>query len=101
MGYLIVYVKPAAETDSSEHKDKKPIVELAARAALGDRSIMGPGWPKLCALLEKNGFEVRPEFGPYNPHEWPLTAVAYTSMNKDGHGRSGSSLYRLPCRKKP
>ncbi len=99
MGYLIVYIKPAAEVDSKEHSDQPPLIQLSTRAALSDHSITGSGWPRLCALLAKHGYEVRPEFGSYNPREWPFTAVAYTSMNKDGIGRSGSSLYRLPCRK--
>ena len=92
MGYLVVRVATREDVD---------LAKVSTRAALSEGSVLGSGWPKLVALLEKNGFEVRHPIGPYNAREWPLTAFAYTSMNKEGRGRSGSSLYRLPCRKKP
>ena len=97
MGYLIVRVNPAAATDSGS--DDTPLAQMSVRAPLGDHTITGDGWERLTALLSKHGYEVRPEFGSYNPKDWPFTAVAYTSKSKDGFGRSGSSLYRFPCRR--
>lgn len=101
MGYLYVYVKPAHLTADQQLASIPPLFETHARAALAEHSVVGPGWTKLTALLDKGGYEIRPHFGSYDPHEWPYTAVAYTSPNKEGKGRSGSSLYRFPCRKKP
>lgn len=100
MGYLIVYVKPAHQTDSSDGRPySKPLLELSVRAALGDSSIVGRGWPRLVELLKKHGFEPVMEIARVDPRLYPLVCIAYTSRNKNGEGRSGSSLYRFPCRK--
>lgn len=98
MGFLIVSVRPAAQVDSIEHRDAEPLLKLSVRSQLGNDFIGGEGWTKFEALMRKHGFKVLHPLEHYKPQEWPLTAVAYTSHDKKGAGRSGSSLFRLACR---
>jgi hypothetical protein len=50
-------------------------------------------------LLAEHGWEMGHLVGA-RVGRWPQTALVYASPNKDGHGRAGSSLYRIPVRRR-
>lgn len=92
MGYLIIRVRPKHDVDA------RPVLAIAARSALGESACVGPGWAHVSKLLARHGFEAVMEIARVDPRLYPLTCVVYTSKNREGRGRSGSSLYRFPCR---
>jgi hypothetical protein len=96
MGFVIAYVVPKDGPAGTE-----PIAWTARRGALGDQSIIGPGWPDLERQLALVGYDVRIGDVPPPASDWPFTCVAYTSKNREGQGRTGSAVYRFHCRKIP
>lgn len=97
MGYVIFRVQKASQTDCANAEE--PILSGSYRASIGDSSIIGPGWDKFSSTLNKLGFAVLYEIAKYDPKEYDLTVIAYTSKKKSGDGRCGSSLYRLPAKR--
>ncbi|KKN79980.1 hypothetical protein LCGC14_0334880 [marine sediment metagenome] len=75
--------------------DAGVVAQYAKRSKLGD-----PRWDFVSELLAKEGYELGPIVGMVTrpKTEWPFTAYIYTSLAKDGQGRSGSQLHRWPVR---
>ena len=75
--------------------DAGVVAQYAKRSKLGD-----PRWDFVSELLAKEGYELGPIVGMITrpKTEWPFTAYIYTSLTKDGQGRSGSQLHRWPVR---
>lgn len=66
-----------------------------------------PDIEQVCFEAARYGFEIRPNFGTYNPAEWPLTLVFFTGSRvikgnamHQKYGRR-SSIFAWPCRKAP
>lgn len=93
MAYIITRITKAEDAESGNVLDA-----FAFRSRLGDHYMTGEGWDQFAERLAKLGYEIHHPLG-YRASEWPLTAVVYTSKDKSGMGRSGSSLHRLPCRR--
>lgn len=95
-------IAPAeSDTVTAESEKPEPAAQLRARHSLskGEVGLL----PKAIKLAARNGWEVEIAIGTkrYTQEEWPFTAYTYVSKSKNGHGRSGSSLYRLPARRFP
>lgn len=96
MGYLICRIEPVGN-DTKHRADCEPIVaKLTKQHALRD-----PKRETVRDLLAKHGFELLARrAGSRIEHQaWPLMVYIYTSRNKEGKGRCGSTLHRWRCRK--
>lgn len=92
MAYWIMRIEPADKF--GPERAVMPIVEqISVRAALREPSIQ-----ETADVLARHGYELGPIVGTARAGEWPLTAYIYTSMRKDGLGRSASTLRRWPVR---
>lgn len=89
--YLIIRVHRAEECDQREPKTALKFLAKRCRAE-------GVSVPVVEGMLNKAGYDLGPIVGVAPLLSWPLTAVIYCSQNREGVGRSGSSLYRWPCR---
>ncbi len=76
--------------------DAGVVAQYAKRSKLGD-----PRWDFVSELLAKHRYELGPIVGLAPKTEWPFVAYVYTSLAKDGYGRSGSQLHRWPVRLAP
>src|SRR5215469_17263004 len=86
MGFLILTV-----SDGLVH---------SVRAALGDGVVKD----RVFTVAQRFGLELKPDGHRRSFEErraWPLTVTAYTSFDRRGRGRSGSSLYSYPARRLP
>ena len=93
MGWLIVRIEPNANLARKDRDKEPPVAALTKRHALRQ-----PGLEVVQTLAAKHGFEVALPIGKFKAADWPLTAVVYTSPNKDGVGRSGSQVCRWLAR---
>lgn len=95
MAWHIIRIEPA-ENDTRRERDALPICEqIAVRGTLRDIPV-----DRLEAVLLARGYELGPIVGLTPASEWPLTAYIYTSVRRDGVGRSGSTLRRWPVRRR-
>lgn len=94
MGWLVIRIEEKAGETCPESERPPPVEILRARHALRD-----PAPARIHALAEANGYDIAPVLYSSAQGLWPLTGVVYTSRNRDGHGRVGSSIQRLPVRR--
>jgi hypothetical protein len=97
MGFLIVRVTPR----NDPHEE---IATFAARSALGE-----PRYSAVRTVARRNGYDIQSvlttyQVGPEERAHWPLSIIAYTSRNREGVGRTGSSIQSyqariIPCEK--
>jgi hypothetical protein len=101
MAWLIVRIEPRDNDVKPEGQGEPVVASLRKRVSL--KKMMGERLLKerVPVLAKEHGFEVDLPLGGHSPEEWPFIAYIYTSLNKDGHGRSGSILHRWPARRIP
>jgi hypothetical protein len=80
--------------EDSEKEDVAPMYEGTTRHPLAQHA--DPD--RIEAFAAKLGFDIVPlEVMPYNPREWPLTAIVYVQT---AHGSRCSQTARLPARRR-
>ena len=80
--------------------DERARVSVFSKAApFGEPSV-----EEVQALARRHGYEIKPEGVRRSFEEkraWPLTIRAYTSRDRGGRGRTGSSVHGFPARRIP
>jgi hypothetical protein len=93
MAWHIIRIEPA-DNDTLPERSKLPVIkQIAVRGQIRDMP-----HDAVRAVLEQHGYELGSLLAHSPITEWPLTAYIYTSMRRDGLGRSGSTLRRWPVR---
>lgn len=91
MAYLYMRITKA---EDSADEAVAPLLEVKARHPF----LQHTEPDRVTALAAKHGYEIVPaEWLPYNPREWPLTAIVYVTT---AHGSRCSQTQRLPVRRK-
>ena len=85
--FIVATVTDDTDTEVASFHKRAPAAVLR-REAMND-------------ALEAGGFGVAPYSARSSRQEWPLLVLVYMSPNREGRGRSGSTLYRLRCRRNP
>ena len=91
--YLVVRIQKARD-------DGTTIAEWSTPYRKGE-----PNIDRVIDQAKSHGFEVRPNFGHYDPSLYPLTAVFYVGQKMRGGNPFGgefgrnSTIYSWPCRK--
>lgn len=91
--YQVVRIQKARD-------DGTTVAEWSTRCRKGE-----PNIEDVIDMAKERGFEIRPNFGPYDTNLYPLTAVFYVGQKLPGGNPFGgefgrnSTIYSWPCRK--
>ena len=90
--YLIARIEPAANRYKPQRECEVPLQQVSVRR----RSQRPLSRQEIASACAPNGVEVSPIGAGWK--DFDLLVLAYTSPRKDGVGRAGSQLFRLPAR---
>jgi len=94
MAYLIGYIK-----DNKDFQGEK-ICQKSIRTRLDiGWELTGKSFDKVIELARSMGFDILHPMDKYNPEYKDFTFVFYTSLNREGNGRTGSSLHMTQTRR--
>lgn len=90
--YLIIRLEPAGNSTLPENKRLPPIAQYHKRVS---RETYGVAPRLVETILLDHGYDLGPVTGGVlaDTDVWPITAIVYTSLNKEGKGRSGSQVH--------
>jgi hypothetical protein len=97
--YMRIEIRPTHDTRAVSSASISPVcvASKSVRSRLGIFQVNE--WREIAnAEVNGLGYELGLEFGRHPIHDWPLIAFIYGSFSKEGNGRVGSQLWRLPCR---
>jgi hypothetical protein len=94
--YMIVRIHE--NTDRPGSADGKVVAKVTRRCRLGIFSVND--WREMAReIIAELGYTMGDLFSRHDVQEWTYISFIYGSFSKEGLGRSGSQLWRMPTKK--